>query len=350
MIRFPSRRCALALVAVFIVLGGCTGVGGPKPGAPAHHREHGFANPNPGFARAPFWTRMTFFATRMFETTFTPKRATFPVAANDRRALRANGGEPTVTWVGHATLLVQLDGMNILTDPQWSQRASPVSFAGPKRVTPPALAFEDLPPVQVVVISHDHYDHLDVATVQRLAAAHRPRFLVPLGMKAWFAELGITEVEELDWWDARTVRGVTFTCVPAQHFSQRSFWDMNRRLWAGWTIAGRDRRLFFAGDTAYFAGFKEIGARLGPFDLAAIPIGAYLPPVIMKQVHTDPREALDVFTDVQARAMIPIHWGTFDLADEPLDEPPRLLERHARERDLGPDRVWILKHGETRRW
>ena len=350
MIFRASRHGALALMAALVLLGGCTGVGGPKPGAPAHHREHGFANLNPTFARAPFWTRMKFFVTRMVETTFAPKRATFPIAANDPAALRANTTAPTVTWVGHATLLVQLDGTNILTDPQWSERASPLSFAGPKRVTPPALAFDDLPPVHVIVISHDHYDHLDVATVKRLAAVHRPRFLVPLGMKAWFADLGILDVEELDWWDARVVRGVTFTCVPAQHFAQRSLWDMNRRLWAGWTMTGRDRRLFFAGDTAYFDGFKEIGQRLGPFDLAAIPIGAYLPPVIMKQVHTDPRDALEVFTDVRARAMIPIHWGTFDLADEPLEEPPRLLERYARERDLGPDRVWILKHGETRPW
>ena len=326
------------------------GVGGPKPGAPAHHRERGFANTNPAFTRPPFWTRISFFATRMFETTFSPKRAAFPMIANDGAALRANTEEPLVTWVGHATLLVQFDGVNVLTDPQWSVRASPVRFAGPKRVTPPGLKFDHLPPVHVVVISHDHYDHLDVDTVRRLAVEHRPTFLVPLGMKVWFTELGITDVEELDWWDARTVRGVTFTCVPAQHFAQRTLWDMNRRLWAGWTMAGRSRRLFFAGDTAYFDGFKEIGARLGPFDLAAIPIGAYLPTVIMKQVHTDPRDALDVFTDVRARAMIPIHWGTFDLADEPLTEPPRLLEQYARERGLGPDRVWIVKHGETRRW
>jgi L-ascorbate metabolism protein UlaG (beta-lactamase superfamily) len=348
LLRFAGRGLALLVLCAAVV--GCTGVGGPKPGAPAHHRELGFANPSPSFARAPSWTRLTFFVTRILETTFSPKEASFPVAANDPAALRANRTEPTVTWVGHATLLVQLDGMNILTDPQWSRRASPVSFAGPKRVMPPALAFDDLPPIHVVVISHDHYDHLDVETIQRLAATHRPRFLVPLGIKEWLAGVGVTDVEELDWWEARTLQGIAFTCVPAQHFAQRTLWDMNRRLWAGWTIAGRDRRLFFAGDTGYFEGFKEIGRRLGPFDLAAIPIGAYLPPVIMKSVHTDPSDALTAFADVGARAMIPIHWGTFDLADEPLDEPPRLLERLARERDFGPDRVWILKHGETRRW
>jgi L-ascorbate metabolism protein UlaG (beta-lactamase superfamily) len=340
-----------ALLVLALLAGGCMGVGGPKPGAPAHHREHGFANPSPSFTRAPTWTRVKFFVTRMYETTFMPKTASFPVVPNDGRALRANTGDPTVTWIGHATLLVQLEGVNVLTDPQWSPRASPVTFAGPKRLTPPPLAFEDLPPVHVVVISHDHYDHMDVATIRRLAAAHRPRFLVPLGIKAWLADIGITEsVEELDWWDARTVRGLTFTCTPAQHFAQRTPWDMNRRLWAGWTIAGRERRLYFAGDTGYFDGFKEIAALLGPFDLAALPIGAYLPPIIMKPVHTDPRDALDAFADVGARALLPIHWGTFDLADEPVAEPPRLLEELARARGLGADRVWIFKHGETRSW
>jgi L-ascorbate metabolism protein UlaG (beta-lactamase superfamily) len=347
-----SRRCALALglLALVVVAGGCTGVGGPRPGAPAHHRERGFANTSPTYTRPPFWTRMRFFVGRVLETTFSPRTFTFPVTPNDGASLRANTSAATVTWVGHATLLVQLDGVNVLTDPQWSERASPLSFAGPGRVTPPGLSFDALPPVHIVVISHDHYDHLDVATVRRLAETHRPHFLVPLGMKAWFADLGITDVDELDWWDARTVRGITFTCVPAQHFAQRSLWDMNRRLWAGWTIAGRDRRLYFAGDTGYFDGFKEIAARLGPFDLAAIPIGAYLPPVIMKQVHTDPGTALEAFTDLRARALLPIHWGTFDLADEPLDEPPRLLDRLARERGLGPERVWIFRHGETRAW
>ena len=342
------RAAGLAL-AVIVALG-CSTVGGPKPGAPAHHRVGGFANVNPSAPTASAWVRMRFFVSRVLSTTFTPKRASFPAFASDGRALREPGAAPTVTWIGHATLLVQLDGVNVLTDPHWSARASPVSFGGPRRLMPPGLRFEDLPPIHVVVISHDHYDHLDVDTVKRLAAAHRPRFLVPLGLKAWFADLGITDVDELDWWDERVVHGLTLTCVPAQHFSGRTLWDRNRRLWSGWVVAGRERRLYFAGDSAYFEGFKEIGARLGPFDLAAIPIGAYLPPVIMKASHTTPEEALAAFADVRARALVPIHWGTFDLADEPLDEPPRRLRDEARRLKLGPDRVWLLRHGETRRF
>jgi N-acyl-phosphatidylethanolamine-hydrolysing phospholipase D len=349
-VRSRPRRVLAAVLVGVALLAGCSGLGGPKPGAPAHHREHGFVNPVPGDPRPDLWTRMVFFAARIWQTTFAPRSAFFPRVANDGRALRENRGDPTMTWVGHATLLVQLDGVNVLTDPQWSDRASPFSFAGPKRFMPPAVAFEDLPPVHAVVISHDHYDHLDVTTVRRLAAGHRPRFFVPLGMKAWFADAGITDgVEELDWWEARTLRGVTLTCVPAHHWSQRAPWDSNRRLWASWVLESRDRRLYFAGDTAYFAGFKEIAARVGPIDLAALPIGAYLPPVIMKPSHLDPRQALDAFVDLRARVMVPIHYGTFDLAEEPLEEPPRLLEQFARERGL-TERVWILKHGETRAW
>jgi len=327
----------------------CARVGGPVPGAPVHHREHGFANTNPSHPPAGGWFRTRFFVARIWSTTFNPRRVSLPIVVNDGARLRDNRGAATVTWVGHSTLLVQLDGVNVLTDPQWSQRASPVSFGGPGRVTPPGLPFEDLPAIHAVVISHDHYDHLDVDTVKRLAASHRPRFIVPLGLKAWLADLGIDDVDELDWWQSRSLRGLTFTCVPAQHFSGRTLWDRNRRLWSGWTIAG-SKRLYFAGDTAYYGAFKDIAARLGPFDLAAVPIGAYTPSEIMRASHTTPEEALQVFEDVAAKVFVPIHWGTFDLADEPLAEPPKRLAAEAQRRGLGTDRVWTLKHGETRRW
>jgi L-ascorbate metabolism protein UlaG (beta-lactamase superfamily) len=356
-----ARRVTASVLAVGLLSGGCltvallsagclgVGVGGPVPGQPPHHRERGFANTNPAYARPGFWTRWSFFASRVWSTTFTPRHASFPVLADKGRDLAA-GSPPRVTWVGHSTVLVQLDGVSFLTDPQWSERASPVGFAGPRRVTPPGVAFEALPAIDFVVISHDHYDHLDLPTVRRLAVAHRPRFLVPLGMKAWFAENGIAEVDELDWWGSRQVRGLTVTCVPVQHWSQRSPWDLNRRLWSGWAIAGRDRRFFFAGDTAYYDVFREVGARLGPFDLAAVAIGAYLPRRMMKATHTTPEEALRLVADVRGRRLLAIHWGTFDLADEPLDEPPRRLRAEAQRRGLDPDAIWVFEHGETRVW
>ena len=287
----------------------------------------------------------------MWATTFRPRRAELPRVDNDGAALRANVAAPTVTWIGHATLLFQLDGVNLLTDPQWSERASPVSFAGPRRVMPPGLRFEDLPPIHVVVISHDHFDHLDLPTVKHLAAVHHPRFYVPLGLKAWLAEQGVADVVELDWGESRSERGLTLTCVPVQHWSARSFFELNRRLWSGWVIAGRDRRALFTGDTGYYPPyFREIGARLGPFDLAAIAIGAYEPPAMMRSTHTTPEEALQIFADVHGRRFLAMHWGTFDLAEEPLDEPPKRLAAEAKRLGLAEDRLWIMKHGETRGW
>jgi L-ascorbate metabolism protein UlaG (beta-lactamase superfamily) len=345
-----SRR-VLALAVLVLLCAGCAAsVGDPVPGKPAHHRERGFANALPGHPPASGWFRTRFFVRRILASTFTPRTASLPRVDNDGARLRANRGEATVTWVGHATLLVQLDGVNILTDPQWSERASPVSFGGPRRVMPPGLRFEDLPAIHLVLISHDHYDHLDVATVRRLAREHHPRFLVPLGLRAWFADLDIHDVEELDWWDSRVLRGLTLTCLPAQHFSGRGLRDRNRRLWSGWAVSG-SKRLFFAGDTAPAEPlFREVGARLGPFDLAAVSIGAYLPREIMRATHTTPDEALQVFEEVRGRRFLPIHWGTFDLADEPLDEPPVLLQAAASRRGLDAGRVWILEHGETRSW
>jgi N-acyl-phosphatidylethanolamine-hydrolysing phospholipase D len=346
----PGARALALGLALALALAGCAGVGDPVPGAPAHHRERGFANPTDVAPLPGVWRRTVFLASRVLASTLTPRSLPLPLVVNDGRALRDSAGRPTVTWVGHSTLIVQLDGVTVLTDPHWSRRASPLAWAGPRRLNPPAIAFEDLPPIHVVLISHDHYDHLDVATVQRLAATHRPRFLVPLGLKAWFADVGVHDVEELDWWDQRVVGGLTLTCVPAQHFASRTLWDRNRRLWAGWTIAGRDRRLYFAGDTAYFDGFRTIGERLGPFDLAVLPIGAYLPPDIMRPSHTSPEEALRAFADLRAGVMIPVHWGTFDLAEEPLDEPPRRLEAEARRTGVDPARIWRFRLGETRAW
>lgn len=305
---------------------------------------------DPSFGRASGWTRWSFIARRTWESLTSPRVFEAPRVANDGAALRAVPPPRTITWVGHATLLVQVDGLSVLTDPNWSARAGPTSWIGARRLNPPGLAFESLPRIDVVTISHDHYDHLDLATVRRLAATHDPLFLVPLGMKTWFVDNGMTRVEELDWWQEREHRGVRFVCTPAQHFSQRGLWDANRRLWASWAMLGRERRFYHGGDTGYFAGFKEIGRRLGPFDVVALPIGAYLPPGIMKWVHTTPEEAVQAFVDLDARTMLGMHWGTFDLADEPLDEPPGRMLAAIQRRAIDPARAWVPKIGETRPW
>jgi L-ascorbate metabolism protein UlaG (beta-lactamase superfamily) len=171
-----------------------------------------------------------------------------------------------------------------------------------------------------------------------------------LGLKAWFAELGITNVDELDWWENRRIKELTVTCLPAQHFSGRTLLDRNRTLWSGWAVASRTKNLLFAGDTGYYDVFKEIGRRLGPFDLAAIPIGAYMPRAIMRMTHITPEEALQIFADVRGKRLLGIHWGTFDLTEEPIDEPPKRLQAEALRLALDPDKIWIFKDGETRRW
>ena len=345
------RLRAAALVPLLILVACASGGTEGVAGRPTHHAPGGgFRNLDPTFTRPSGWTRWTFILRRSWQTLIAPRAFDAPRVANDGAALRVVPPSATLTWIGHATLLVQVDGLTILTDPQWSDRAGPTSWIGPRRLSPPGLPFESLPHVDVVVISHDHFDHLDLPTVRRLAATHDPLFLVPLGLKAWFQDNGMTHVEELDWWQEHEQRGVRFVCVPAQHFSQRSLWDASRRLWASWVIAGRERRLYFGGDTGYFDGFKEAGRRLGPFDVAALAIGAYAPAEIMKAVHTTPEQAVQAFVDLDARVMLGIHWGTFDLAEEPLDEPPVRMRADFERRRLDPARAWIPKIGETRPW
>jgi N-acyl-phosphatidylethanolamine-hydrolysing phospholipase D len=279
-----------------------------------------------------------------------PDRGTAPlVLSNDGRALRANGQAPTVTWVGHATLLVQIDGVNVLTDPHWGERASPVGFVGPRRLVGPGLRFEDLPPIHAVVISHDHYDHLDEATVRRLAREHRPTFFVPLGIKAWLADQEIAEVVELDWWQSVRFRGLIFVCTPAQHSSGRGLHDQNLRLWSSWVVLGAKRRFYFAGDTGYWTGLRAIGERFGPFDLTAIPIGGYSTYTKRHPNHVNPEEAVQLMEDVRGRRMIPIHYGTFELNREPFAEPPDRLLREAARRGI-TENVTLPRPGQTLHW
>jgi L-ascorbate metabolism protein UlaG (beta-lactamase superfamily) len=270
----------------------------------------------------------------------------------DAAALRANTREPTVTWIGHSAFLVQLGGLNILADPQFSERASPVSFAGPQRIVPLPIDIPELPRIDVVVISHNHYDHLDAETVRRLAAAGAvsPLFLVPLGLKACFNQKGIDRVEEYDWWRSREERGVRFTLVPVQHWSKRTLWDTDKTLWGGWVIEGAGLKLVHTGDLGYSRDARDIGERLGPFDMALIPIGAYAPRWFMKTMHVDVPEAIQVRADLRARRAVGMHWGTFErLTDEPLDEPPRELARQRESAGLAQDEFDVMKIGETRR-
>jgi N-acyl-phosphatidylethanolamine-hydrolysing phospholipase D len=317
---------------------------------PPHHTDTGFRNPVALEHAGPSVT-LPFFARRVWANL--TGRAGAPLAVpNDGAFLRDNARHsvPTATWIGHSTLLVQMDGVTFLTDPIWSERASPLSFAGPKRYVAPGVALEALPPIDFVVVSHAHYDHADVPTLVALAARGPTRFLVPLRLGTLLRDAGIARVEELDWWDVRSIGRVTVHCVPAQHWSARGLGDKDRTLWSGWVVSGPTRRFFYAGDTGWFAGFIDIGARLGPIDLAAVPIGAYEPRAMMGPHHVNPEEALRAATAVRATHAIGVHYGTFDLTDEPLDEPPRRFHAAAAAAGLDPGRVWTPRIGETRPW
>jgi N-acyl-phosphatidylethanolamine-hydrolysing phospholipase D len=251
--------------------------------------------------------------------------------------------DPAVTWIGHATVLVRLQGVTFITDPVFSKRASPLRFAGPPRLVPPGVPLAQLPQLDFALVSHDHYDHTDLASVRALAARGVP-FVVPRGLGALVRSAG-AQATELGWWESVEVSGVRVHCVPARHFSGRGLFDRNRRLWAGFVVEGAARRFYHAGDTAEFDGFVEIGRRFGPLDLAAMPIGAYEPRAMMRAVHVTPEEAVRAALQVRARTVLGMHWGTFDLADEPLDEPPRRFLAEAARRGL--ERAVILKIGET---
>jgi L-ascorbate metabolism protein UlaG (beta-lactamase superfamily) len=278
-----------------------------------------------------------------------PEDYNFPLAKNDPEFLRSNTEKVTLTWIGHATVLLQLKGKNILTDPHFSERASPVQWAGPKRMVPPGIPLQALPPIHMVVISHDHYDSLDKKTIVKLRqreGGETTRFFVPLGLKSWFEDLGIERVTELDWWDRHEEGDLRVTAVPVQHWSKRGLSPRNKTLWAGWVIQANGFRFFFAGDTGYAPHFKEIGRKLGPFDLSAVPIGAYEPRWFMRNYHVNPEEALQIHMDVRSKKSVAIHWGTFMLTDEPLDEPPRRLQEARRENGRPEEEFLVLKHGE----
>jgi len=341
------------LVALATIVSAACALGDPvmnisKDAAKPHHTAAGFRNNYPHPPPQSFWKwqweRWTQGLPRIPEDGWH-----FPVDTPDLAYLRANRGDRTITWIGHATVLLQLDGVNILTDPHFTERASPVSFAGPKRWVQPAIALADLPHIDVVVISHNHYDHLDDGTVRALArqAGGPPRFYVPIGLAPWFAERGIAAVE-MDWWDRRDDGPLAIHFVPAQHWSARTWWDRNRTLWGGFVVDARDFRFLFIGDTGYSADFRDIGARFGDFDLAAIPIGAYEPRWFMSPQHVDPDEAVRIHRDVHARQSLAVHWGTFLLTDEPLDEPPRKLAEALDRQGISRGAFWIFRHGETR--
>ena len=267
---------------------------------------------------------------------------------NKPEAERVGPETLAVYWVGHSTLLIQVNGHNILTDPIWSERCGPWGRIGPKRIASPGIPMEALPPIDLVLLSHDHYDHCDLPTLSALAEKHAPHVLAPLGMEKLLVRAGLKNVSTLTWWDEMDLLGCTITSIPARHWSGRMGFDALRRLWCGWVIhAPGTGNVLYAGDTGSWpTAWEAINQRFNRFLLAALPIGAYSPRWFMKPNHIDPVEAVNYFQLINAEYGIGIHHSTFQLSDETRDEPPMLLNRALQEAQIPTERFRTISHGE----
>jgi N-acyl-phosphatidylethanolamine-hydrolysing phospholipase D len=361
--RSPLQRLSVALLA--LVLTACANEQASVKGRAPHHRDGTFQNNYVEFAPRGLMALLRWKWQAWRDGLPAPPKTATPTIVPDLGWIQNNAKAgaamvPAVTWIGHATVLVQFGGLNVLTDPMFSNRASPLSFLGPSRAQKPGLWPHELPRIDLVVVSHNHYDHLDAASVKLLAAQNGgpPLFVVPLGLKRWFAGEGISHVVELDWWQSHKLGDVEVVLTPVQHWSGRSLTDRMETLWGGYAMFAPQLHVFFAGDTGYSKDFADIRARFadrqgaasgGGFDIALVPIGSYEPRWFMKEQHVNAEEAVRIHLDVGAKASLGIHWGTFELTDESLDEPPQKLAEARRALSVDDSRFFTLAVGQTRR-
>lgn len=339
----------LTILAIFFAF--VFGIGyylsGPKYAGPATEHFTGEVFVNPGNVKAKGFGDVLQWMMKRKQGPWEEDTVSQP----GRRPADAVVEGMKITFVNHSTFLIQTKGVNILTDPIWSERTSPFSWAGPKRMRKPGLRFDELPKIDLVLISHNHYDHLDINTLKRLDERDNPQIVTPLGISAFLKENGIHSVSDIDWWQSQSVKGVEVAAVPAQHFSGRGLFDRDATLWCGYTLKLDTGYLYFAGDTGYNDQiFKEIGARYAPIEVALIPIGAYKPEWFMSPIHCSPSEALLIHEDLRSRVSIGIHFGTFPLADDGQHEPVEELQRALSVKGLPANVFKVLKEGIPFEW
>lgn len=316
---------------------------------PEHHTEEGFQN-HP-FVETAAPKGFLFYLRRFWGSVFTPDIPEGHALSDEDSIKLFNSIEgDSITWLGHATFLIRTSGKKILTDPFLSEFASPVSLAGPRRFVDPGITLESIPSIDIVVVSHNHYDHLDDKTIVSLKNKERIHVVVPLGLKSFFAERGYKKITELDWQVSVAIGNIELTSLPSVHDSARSTSDQNKTLWSSWAIKSPERKILFVGDTGYSEEvYRDIGEKHGSFDYAILPIGAYEPRELMWMSHVTPEEAISIGIDVCATTLVASHWGTVSsLSDEPPFEPPVRFKNAGNSNGFSNQELWIMKVGETR--
>ncbi len=353
LLRWRGIILAIFVVLVAVTLMRCGPPDVHDQGALYHHMDGGFRNARGSPEYEVSWRDMVGAYTDRFWENFTgyePQLAPESVLKSNvvYQGLQRVKDADSLTWLGHASFLIELNGTTLLTDPFLSEYATGIAPFGPRRSTPPALTVEELPEVQIIVISHNHFDHLDAPTIEAMPNKDKISVVVPLGLGEFFTERGYSQVVELDWYSVARIGGVEIMAVPAVHGSARGLFDRDETLWAGYIIGDDLQKIYFSGDTAYGPIFKDMGREFGPVDYALVPVGAYEPRHRMRSVHANPEEAVAIAQDLRAKTVIAMHWGTIRLSNESFQQQAQAFRKAADARGLSAEQAWILKIGESR--
>ncbi len=340
------KKLGLFLCLIFIL--SCASHSVWIKGAPKHHIVGGYRN-YPSVPTEP--SKGFLFNLRRVWDSFVLPEIPSEHSLSEKEAivhLTNLKNENTITWLGHSTFLLRIQGKTILTDPFLTELASPL-VKGPRRFVPPGISIKNLPPIDIIIVSHNHYDHLDKKTIATLPDKKIISVLVPLGLKDFFLDHEYKNVYELDWEGSANIGSIQIVALPAVHNSKRGVMDKNRTLWCSWALLASTGNYFFVGDTGYSPIiFRRIGKKFKSFNLAILPIGAYEPRKIMWMSHVNPEEAIEIGLDINAKVLVPSHWGTIKLSDEPLWEPPERFREAARLAEIAKENIWIMKIGDTR--